>query len=267
MTSRTSPGDQNPQPPRRRRRTQSGQVLSHQLIVRTCLRLIEFHGVEGVTMRKLGTSLGADATAIYRYFHNKDDLLLAVTDELIGAIVSQFKPSGDWTADLRQFAILMYRNNLANPQLSQLATTRVTGRTNEIQALETILGIMRGAGFDQTTAVRHLRSFIGLVLSHAALDARMTRINAEQHSADNTAWCEVYAKLPVARFPNIGASAPDLMQTMPRSSFPAILEFFLAALSTELTKRSATVQAPVAARARANPVSAKTNSVPRHRRE
>lgn len=79
---------------RRRRPTKTGVVLSEELIVETALRLLKEHGADALTVRRLGLALGADPTALYRYFRDTDDLLLAIADELIGRTLRTWRPAG-----------------------------------------------------------------------------------------------------------------------------------------------------------------------------
>ncbi len=75
---------------RRRRPTKQGTVLSERLIVDTALRLIGEHGAAALTVRRLGASLGADPSALYRYFRDTDDLLLAVATSSSGVRCGAF---------------------------------------------------------------------------------------------------------------------------------------------------------------------------------
>jgi AcrR family transcriptional regulator len=222
--------DRVPTERRRRRPTRSGQVLSEELIVQTSMRLIEQHGGEALSMRRLGAALGSDATAIYRYFPSKDELLLAVADELIGRSLELFRPTGNWIGDLRQLAVLVYRRNLAYPRTAVLAASRVTGRPNEIKTVEMMLGIMRGAGFDDAEAVRHYLSFIDLVLAFSALDAAAQ--SGPGTDSSERAWRSGYASLPPEQYPNIAATFDELLPRLSSSSFPLALELFLTALET-----------------------------------
>lgn len=79
---------------RRRRPTKTGVVLSEELIVETALRLLKEHGADALTVRRLGLALGADPSALYRYFRDTDDLLLAIADELIGRTLRAWHPTG-----------------------------------------------------------------------------------------------------------------------------------------------------------------------------
>jgi AcrR family transcriptional regulator len=49
-------------------------------LIETSLRLIEEHGVRGLTLREIGSRAGVSRTAAYRHFTNKDDLLGAICD-------------------------------------------------------------------------------------------------------------------------------------------------------------------------------------------
>ena len=61
-------------------------VLTEDSIVATSIQLIEQAGSDRFTLRRLGEALGADPTAIYRHFKDKDELLRAVGDRIIADI-------------------------------------------------------------------------------------------------------------------------------------------------------------------------------------
>ncbi|GHA89991.1 TetR/AcrR family transcriptional regulator [Streptomyces chryseus] len=219
---------------RRRRPTKQGTVLSERLIVDTALRLIGEHGAGALTVRRLGASLGADPSALYRYFRDTDDLLLAVADELIGRTLRRFRPTGAWRADLRTLGLMMHADYQAHPQAALLTCARVTGRAYEIQAVETILGILRGAGFPDAEAVRVYHVFVDQTLSFAALDAATLALPAGAREAEEGAWRGTYARLPAQSHPHIAATAPVLVAEMGRSGYPAALEMVLAAAQARL---------------------------------
>ncbi|QWF77702.1 hypothetical protein HUW46_01094 [Amycolatopsis sp. CA-230715] len=202
-------------------------MLSEELIVDTAVRLIELHGTEGLSMRRLGAALGADATAVYGYFADKHQLVLAVADELIGRTFAGFAPSGDWLADLRAIAERVYRANRAHPRAALLVTSRVTGRRHEVAAVELILGILRGAGFDRATAVRHYHCLISTVLAFAALDSAVSIGDPGEEAT----WREVYQKLPAREYPAIADTAGELVAQLPETPFSATLDLLLASIA------------------------------------
>ncbi|MFC9399150.1 TetR/AcrR family transcriptional regulator [Streptomyces sp. NPDC057027] len=214
----------------RRRPTKQGAVLSERLIVDTALRLIAQHGAEALSVRRLGAALGADPTALYRYFRNTDALLLAVADEMIGRAQEGWTATGDWRTDLRAMGLRInscYRNN---PQAAALAAHRTTGRPHETRAVERILGILRGAGFPDELAVRIYHAFVDQALAFAAQDAAAAALPTAAREKDEEVWHAVYGRLSPDTHPNIAATFPLLAADMRDSGYPFALELMLAAV-------------------------------------
>ncbi|WP_367319105.1 helix-turn-helix domain-containing protein [Streptomyces sp. HUAS ZL42] len=220
----------------RRRPTKQGVVLSEGLIVETALRLIEEHGADALSVRRLGRALGADPSSLYRYFRHTDDLMLAIADELIGRTLRIWRPTGDWLADLRDLGLRMHAGALAHPRASVLSSYRVTGGVHEIQAVETILGVLRGAGFPDAEAVAIYHAFVDQALAFGALDSANTALPREAREAEADVWRATYARLPAESHPHIAATARHLVAAMRHSSYPAALEFLLSAAAARLAE-------------------------------
>ncbi|WP_158647442.1 TetR/AcrR family transcriptional regulator C-terminal domain-containing protein [Actinoplanes sp. ATCC 53533] len=60
--------------------------LDRELITRAAIELLDADGLDGLSMRRLGSKLGAGATSIYWYVKNKDALFALAADEVFGAI-------------------------------------------------------------------------------------------------------------------------------------------------------------------------------------
>ncbi|MBD0688721.1 TetR/AcrR family transcriptional regulator [Streptomyces sp. CBMA123] len=225
-----------PEPQRRRRRpTKQGVVLSRELIIDTALRLVEQHGADALTVRRLGAALGSDPSAVYRYFHSTDDLLLAIADELIGRAQAGWQPTGDWRADLRAIGLRIHSAYLAHPQAALLAAHRTTGRSHETAAVETILGVLRTAGFPDPEAVGIYHAFVDQSLGFAALDAAALALPAAAATADLRVWQASYARLDATTHPHIAATAHLLTTDMRRSGYPYALDLLLDAATARLT--------------------------------
>ena len=227
-----------PQERRRRRPTRSGVLLSEDLIVETALRLIGEHGPEALSVRRLGAALGCDPTALYRYFHGTDDLVLAVADRIIGDAMAGFVPGDDWVASLREMALRVRAGYLAHPRAAALAAHRVTRRKSEIQAVETGIGLLLSAGFEPGEAARLYLAFIDTVLSHAATDAAFEALPRQQREADQRAWRGVYQDLDPQAYPALTAVRPEL-PGMADGSFEAAVDLLLEALAARAPARRA----------------------------
>lgn len=224
---------------RRRRPTRGGAVLSHRLIVDTALRVLREHGSAGLTARRLGTALGADPSALYRYFRGMDDLILAIADDLMGRAVDGWQGTGAWRADLRDLGLRVHSAYQAHPQAAVLTAGRVSGRPHETAADETILGILRTAGFPDPDAVAVYQAFIDQALAFAALDAATLALPAAAREADHAVWGATYARLPARTHPHIAATAGLLVARMNRSAYPTALEMFLDSAESRLTRARA----------------------------
>ena len=218
----------------RRRRTKQGQLLTHELIVETALRMLGEHGAQGLTARRLGLGLGADASAVYRYFNGMDDLVLAIADELMSRAVEHWRPTGDWRADLRGLGLRIHAAYLAHPQAAVLTANRVSGRPHEVAADEAILATLRTAGFGDRAAVRIYHVFIDQSLAFAALDAASIAMPEQARRVDEEVWRATYARLPEQTYPHIAASAGMLVERMNQSAYPDALELLLVAAAAEL---------------------------------
>ncbi|MFF3333000.1 TetR/AcrR family transcriptional regulator [Streptomyces sp. NPDC002888] len=227
-----------PQERRRRRPTRTGILLSEDLIVETALRLIGEHGPEALSVRRLGTALGCDPSALYRYFHDTDDLVLAIADRIIGDAMAGFAPGDDWVAALRDMARRVRAGYLAHPRAAAFASYRVTRRENEIRAVETGIGLLLSAGFAPADATRLYLTFIDTVLSHAAMDAAFQALPRQQREADHRAWSEVYQALDPASYPALTTVRQEL-HTIGNSSFEEAVGLLLEALAARAPARRA----------------------------
>jgi AcrR family transcriptional regulator len=230
----------------RRRPTRAGVVLHPGMIIDAALRLIEAPGGNALTVRRLGVELGADPSAIYRYFRNVDALLIAVSDRLLSETLDEFVPRPYWADSLRALAEGIYRTMLRHPRLALLGAVRFTAGPNELRAAETGIGLLIDAGFAGCDAVRHYRDLIEAVWALAAIDA--SEMTPEQERAEGEALAGAYATLSASEYPNL-ASVRDELPALSDAAFPGVLDKLIGALERAArpiaaTRVSASMPAP-----------------------
>jgi AcrR family transcriptional regulator len=71
-------------------------------IVDAALTIAARDGAPAVTMRRLGNELGVDATAFYRHFRTKDDLVVAMAERMFERELEELDLSGTWRENLSQ---------------------------------------------------------------------------------------------------------------------------------------------------------------------
>ena len=134
--------------------------LSHETIRAAALRLIDRHGLEAFSTRKLGAALGCEAMAIYWYYPSKDALLDAVVDVLIEGIaraVTAHDPGGDWIDALRGVAHAYRQIAHDHPKAVPLLATRRFATEATYAFMEQLFELARAKGIDDRVTARFYR--------------------------------------------------------------------------------------------------------------
>ncbi|MCF2528235.1 TetR/AcrR family transcriptional regulator [Yinghuangia soli] len=226
----------------RRRNTAGGRSgLTPERIVEGCIALLDEHGPDALTFRRIGGHLGVDPTALYRHFRDKDELVLAVADRLHGRVLDDFEPSDHWRATLQD---MLTRNRLvylAHPEAAVLSVARTTRRAAEMAGVEIILGALAEAGFPPDEAVKYYRVLVDFVLSWCGLEAAYLTLSQEARSGDENAWSREYAGAPADRYPHIAAAAPFLPTVTEEGNFALALELLLDSVELRAQRYAATI--------------------------
>jgi AcrR family transcriptional regulator len=81
--------------------TTHSERLSRERILDAALARVEKDGVGGLSMRRLAEDLDVWPMSLYRYFHDKDELIAAVADAAAEEIVSP-EANGPWREQMRE---------------------------------------------------------------------------------------------------------------------------------------------------------------------
>lgn len=117
-----------PTPPRKAPRRED--ALSRERIVAAAIELLDRDGEEGLTFRALATHLATGAGAIYWHVTNKQELLAAATDEIVGRALGEIRTSTKPARALHAIALGVFEAVEAHPwlggQLSRAPSERGT---------------------------------------------------------------------------------------------------------------------------------------------
>lgn len=217
---------------RRRRRTNSGVDLSTEVYVDAAVHLIERRGADVLSARTLGAAVGADPSALYRYFSGVDDVLLAVADRMIGIALDRWSRTDSWLESLTGLARTLYQvYALEFPRTGIAIASRTTGLPNEIRAVETTLALLKEGGFDDETAANCFRNLSDFLLGQAMLESAFTSLPTESQTADLEAWRGLPDRLPDGGTPHTLAAADFLSETMVGDAFDSSLELIMRGLA------------------------------------
>ena len=131
-------------------KTQSRPPLTRDRILQAALELADEGGIESLTMRNLGQTLGFEAMSLYNHVANKDDLL----DGMLDLVLAESKPpspAGDWDAAIRDSAISVPDALRRHPWSCSLLMDPARIRPARLRYMDLLLGRLREAGFSAET--------------------------------------------------------------------------------------------------------------------
>ena len=175
-----------------RPRRKEQQVLSRERIVAEAVRLLDADGIEALSMRTLGTRLGAGATSLYRHVANKDELIELVVDDVYGEL--EVPETGDPTA--WRAAAAAAGHSLRAMILRHPWMTSVLGQSglaylgpNMMRLNERLLAVFETAGFALEERDQAMSTFVAYVLGMSTSEAAFLSALARS-GKDERAWVE-----------------------------------------------------------------------------
>jgi AcrR family transcriptional regulator len=181
--------------------------LSREQVARAALELLDRHGLEALSMRRLADRLGVGTMTLYGYFKGKDDLLDAVIDAAV-ADREQIQLEGPWQDQLRTLMRATRRALGRHPSLVKVRAERPVLRPEALRFAEAGLTILRGAGFGRTEAARAFRLLFTYVFGYVSFSPEQTADEARRQSKAAT------ARLPRDQYPTLTDTADELADAM-----------------------------------------------------
>ena len=140
-----------------KRTTQPRLPLSRDRIVATAMAIADEHGIEAITMRRLGQELGVEAMSLYNHVTNKDDLL----DGILDAVLAEYdlpSPATDWRAAVQTIAVSANKTLRRHTWASGLMDSRRSVGEGQLRYMNSLLGCLRAGGFtaEQTHHAYHV---------------------------------------------------------------------------------------------------------------
>jgi AcrR family transcriptional regulator len=233
MTSSTSDraaarGERGGTGPGRRdgRRLRRGS-LTPEVIVAESLRLLDAQGADGFSLPKLGRALGADPTAVYRHFASKDDLVLAIADQLIEEAMTGLSARPCWADTVADVVMRLRATYRAHPGAAALSASRTTQRPAEMRVVNVLIGAVLQAGFEGAEAARIYRALGDFALAWAGSEAAFLALEPGLQQADRSAWWRAYLAVDRAEYPHIWQIRDDLASVTDDDIFGTILSLVI----------------------------------------
>ncbi|WP_246123466.1 TetR/AcrR family transcriptional regulator [Cellulomonas terrae] len=124
--------------------------LSRERVLRTAVAIADEHGIEAVTMRRVGDELGAEAMSLYHHVANKNDLLDGVVDLVAGEInevVDALDATGPWQPVVRARILAARQVLLRHRWAPRLLATRASLSPQVVRYHDRLVGQLHDGGF------------------------------------------------------------------------------------------------------------------------
>jgi AcrR family transcriptional regulator len=171
-------------------------------------------GLDAVSMRALGARLGADPTAVYRYFRTKDELLDAMADAVVAGdrpVPQTGRPADDLATAFENFRTSL----LAHPALVPIVARQPPGGEATREGADRVLALLSGAGLDAATAAAAYQALLFYTLGHALLEAPYALMGPDATGPERQQARDEFGA-PTPGHDHLAAAAPYLYTDMDR---------------------------------------------------
>ncbi|MEV0614078.1 TetR/AcrR family transcriptional regulator [Nonomuraea sp. NPDC050404] len=185
------PADEQPIPSvwARPSRKREQPLLTRENIVAEAVRLLDEEGAENLSMRRLGSRLGAGATSLYRHVASKDELFELALDAVYGDL--PLPDTGEWRTTVTEVARAMRGIILRHPWLAaRLAEAGLAYLgPNMLRQNEHMLGVFEQAGFPPEEADHAMTTVTAYVIGIATPEAAWLSMVARSGQSEQE-WTE-----------------------------------------------------------------------------
>ena len=194
-------------------------ALSHERVVAAALRLVDAHGLQALTFRRLGEALGCEAMSVYHYFPSKRHLLDALVAHLLGGVGEP--PAEQAPIDRLRYLGREYRSMAhRHPRFFPHAALHRLNMPAGVAFIERMLRHFRNALPDDRLAAQAFRIF-GYYVIGAALD------ETAGYAAGPPAAEPVTDEFIARECPHLAAAAPYFKHPHFESTFDMGFEIML----------------------------------------
>lgn len=146
--------------------------LTRRRVLEAALAYVDEHGLDALTMRKLGAALGVEGTALYNHVEGKDGLLDGLVELLWSEVHAAAETGETWRDALRSTAHATRAMVHRHPHAAALLWTRSVMPTESLRVIATCLMGMERAGFDRQHAAQAVVTVAGHAFGYATMETQ-----------------------------------------------------------------------------------------------
>lgn len=229
---------------RRERASAAPEPLTPERIVAVAMDLVDREGLDALSMRRLGTELGAGATTLYWHVKNKDELLDLMLDQVFVEI-DPLDAGLPWREQLRAMANNLRQVLLRHRNLIMVVASRPTTGPNAVAAIDQLFGVVRRSGLPDDRVVAAALAVLNYASGFAVLEAASlaqfgpgadeAAVRESLHESTEQVLAYLLA-LPPDRYPNVQVVGRYLVEGNDDSRFAYGLEAMLDGIEADVAR-------------------------------
>jgi TetR/AcrR family tetracycline transcriptional repressor len=217
-----------------RRPGRPSRLTAHQ-VVAEARAIAAQQGVQRLTMRRLADALGVMPNALYTYFPDKNAILDAVLDDLLGD-VERSGPGSSWRDALASLMSSYRRLLLAQSGLIALTVSRPMYGPNALRLREDMLTLLREGQLGDADAVNAFLALFAYTTGFVAFET--ARVPGTRDADQRAHGHRLHTSLPEETFPSTRALAAHLAKRPGDREFMRGLHGVIAGFSTSARRSS-----------------------------
>lgn len=209
-----------------------GEPLDRARIAQVALALIDEHGIDQMSMRKLGGVLGVEAMAMYHHFRNKAELLDGILDIMLSEVAARLTPEGTSLERVRKTFDALRMLSISHPHAFLSMVSRRFRTPVSLRFYEHLLQLFHEAGLTPEQSACYYR-----LMSNFTIGAGIEEVGGRARHPDAAPLLETFSQPET--FPRITAVAPHLRVAEMDHIYQSGMDILFAALSVELNQPAA----------------------------
>jgi AcrR family transcriptional regulator len=173
--------------------------LTREHVLKSAIAMADRSGLDSLTMRGLGESVGVEAMSLYNHVANKDDLIDGMIDVVFGEIELP-TAGGDWAAEMRRRAISVRDVLTRHRWAIGLMESRSNPGPANLRHHDAVLGSLLAAGFTIDEAAHAYSVIDSYLYGFAQTQLSLPFESAEQIAAMGEGMLQNF---PVDEYPHL----------------------------------------------------------------
>ncbi|QWW70024.1 TetR/AcrR family transcriptional regulator [Rhizobium sp. WYJ-E13] len=214
-----------------RRSGRRTDALSKERIVEAAIDILDAEGENALTFRALAARLSTGSGAIYWHVADKNELLTAATDAIIGGVLTGLAPDATPDQAIRAFALGLFDAIDAHPWVGT-HLFREPWQAAMLEIFEAIGGRLQALGVPEEALFNAGSALVNYILGVAGQNAANARLQPQgtDRSAVLGAIAASWTERDPARYPFVHHLATKLRDHDDREQFLAGIDLILAGI-------------------------------------